>query len=430
MRNNINKLVALATGVSVISGSIVPAFAADTAQNTNANVSTVAQVNGKPILTLQDAINSAISNSDKLKLDDKKITYQDKFNDINENIDDATGVSGDKEDLNSDTRDTTLDQLKQQRDFDEDSLIQKTTTAYNNMVTSQMKIDKAIKGIEVKTKQLNDSKLKQSLGLTTAIDLQGTELQVQALQNSLKASQNALKDAEYSFKVLTGKDVTQYSLQQDIKYESFKIDGSVDEYLDNIIDTELKYNEKLTKLNKDYFNDKDNEVSEEYVNDAKRTSDGANKPVLDATVDTLEKYEKYVKDYNQYESDASAYTNALSRRLSYLNAKLGVYTAETNLNETKKQLKDTLKTLYTNLLATEDNINYIKQNIDLTNKQLSNAKLKYDLGLMTKSDYDTLVVNSLDLDVQLRTAVDGYNTLKSELQKPWLLSGASGSSNS
>ncbi|OPJ65930.1 TolC family protein [Clostridium chromiireducens] len=430
MRNNINKLVALAIGVSVISGSIVPAFAADTAQNTNANVSTVAQVNGKPILTLQDAINSAISNSDKLKLDDKKITYQDKFNDINENIDDATGVSGDKEDLNSDTRDTTLDQLKQQRDFDEDSLIQKTTTAYNNMVTSQMKIDKSIKGIDVKTKQLNDAKLKQSLGLTTAIDLQSTELQVVSLQNSLKASQNALKDAEYSFKVLTGKDVTQYSLQQDIKYESFKIDGSVDEYLDNIIDTELKYNEKLTKLNKDYFNDKDNEVSEEYVNDAKRTSDGANKPVLDATVDTLEKYEKYVKDYNQYESDASAYTNALSRRLSYLNAKLGVYTAETNLNETKKQLKDTLKTLYTNLLATEDNINYIKQNIDLTNKQLSNAKLKYDLGLMTKSDYDTLVVNSLDLDVQLRTAVDGYNTLKSELQKPWLLSGASGSSNS
>ena len=36
MRKNINKLVAFAIGVSVISGSIIPAFAADTnTQNTS-----------------------------------------------------------------------------------------------------------------------------------------------------------------------------------------------------------------------------------------------------------------------------------------------------------------------------------------------------------------------------------------------------------
>ena len=39
----------------------------------------------------------------------------------------------------------TLNQPKQQRDFDEDKLIQKTTIAYNDIVTSQMKIDKATK---------------------------------------------------------------------------------------------------------------------------------------------------------------------------------------------------------------------------------------------------------------------------------------------
>jgi hypothetical protein len=40
-------------------------------------------------------------------------------------------TSGYKKDLNSDTRDNTLNQLKQQRDFDEDSLTQQTTTEYN-----------------------------------------------------------------------------------------------------------------------------------------------------------------------------------------------------------------------------------------------------------------------------------------------------------
>ena len=56
-------------------------------------------------------------------------------------------ISDDKKDFNEDTRDIKLKQRKQQRDFDEDKLIQKITTAYNDIVTSQMKIDKAEKDI-------------------------------------------------------------------------------------------------------------------------------------------------------------------------------------------------------------------------------------------------------------------------------------------
>ena len=71
-------------------------------------------------------------------------------------------------------------------------------------------------------------------------------------------------------------------------------------------------------------------------------------------------------------------------------------------------------------MTTEDNINTLKKNIELNNKQLSNAKLKYDLGLITKSDYNTQVVSSEDLELQLRSAIDSYNTLKEEIQKPWI----------
>ena len=76
MRKNINKLVAFAIGVSVMSGSIIPAFAADTTtQNTSTITSVQAQTNGKPVLTLDDAIKAAISNSETLALDEKKISY-------------------------------------------------------------------------------------------------------------------------------------------------------------------------------------------------------------------------------------------------------------------------------------------------------------------------------------------------------------------
>ncbi|AQR93019.1 TolC family protein [Clostridium saccharoperbutylacetonicum] len=427
MRKNINKMVAFAIGISVMSGSIVPVFAADTTQQVSNTVTSTQTVSGKPLFTLDEAIKAAISNSDILAIDNKKVSYQDKVNDVNERIEDITpNLSSDKKDLNKDTRNNSLDQAEQQREFDEDSVVQKTTNAYNSIVTSQMKIDKAARDLAVKTKQLNDAKLKNNLGLLTEVDLQANQIQIQNLQYAQNYSENQLKDAIYSFKVLTGKDVTQYSLEQDIQFDKLKIDGDVDAYFDEVIDKDLKYKVELNKITKEYYNDHDNQVSERNVQDAKTKTDGATVPVA-ITGETLE---QYMARYNQYEQDKSAYSNALSARLGYLSTKLSMDTTDISLNMTKKQLKDTLRTLYTNLLAQEDKINSTKTSIELTNKQLSNAKLKYDLGLMTKSDYDTLVINSLDLNIQLRSAIDSYNTLKEEIQKPWIAAGGAGSSSS
>ena len=414
MRKNINKLVAVAIGVSVMSGSTIPVFAADTTtQNTSTITSVQAQTNVKSSLTLEDAIKAAVSNSETLTLDEQKISYQDKINGVNEKIDDATStITDDKKNLDNDTADNSLNQAKQQRDFDEDKLVQKTTTAYNGIVTSQKQIDKATKALEIKNKELNDTKLKNSLGIVTTIDLTSTQLEIESLQNTQKSSQNKLKDAEDSFKVLTGKDVTQYTLEQDIKYDTFKIDSSVDEYLDNIIENYLKYSTQLIKLNKDYLDD--NKVSE--------PTKPSDEPFVKKDISTMnvKEYDDYVNSLSDYNAVRQKYVTDLSARLVYLNSKLGAYTSETNINETKKKFKDQLRSFYTNLLTTEDSINLLKKNIELSNKQLSNAKLRYDLGLITKSDYNTQVVSSEDLDIQLRSAIDSYNTLKEEIQKPWI----------
>lgn len=250
MRKNMNKIIAFAIGISVMSGSIIPAFAADSTTTTavSTTTSTTASTTGitttsstatasvqSNILTLDDAIKGAISISNTLALDEQKIAYQDKENDITKKQDDFNNVDDNKAKYDDNTSDTTLDQLKQQRDFDEDSLTQKVTDQYNSIVTSQMQIDMVTKNLDVENKKLQDTKLKQSLGIQTSIDVQSYELQIQKDQNTLSTNQNKLKDAEYSFKVLTGKDVTQCTLEKDIKFEPFKIDGSIDDYLDNIL---------------------------------------------------------------------------------------------------------------------------------------------------------------------------------------------------
>lgn len=445
MRKNINKLVAFAIGVSVISGSVIPVFAVDTTtQNTITVTGVQAQTIGKPVLTLDDAIKAAVSNSETLALADKKISYQNKINDANEELADFNGVSGEQEDFNDDTRNITLNQLKQKRDFDEDKLMQKTTKAYNNIVTSQMKIDKAKMTLEIKSKEVNDANLKKSLGLITSIDLKSTELTIESLKNEQKSNDNKLKDLQESFKVLTGKDVTQYSLEQDIKYEPFKINSSVDEYLDNAIDKYLKYNEQLIKLNKDYYTDDDNKfftsstssgvftidnlIDDDKIEGLKTAAEAAkdtgtpkySSDVDGDGVDDVGAYKAYVDKLNYYNAARDTYTGTLALKVAYLSTKLGIYENETNLNENKKLLKEQLRTTYTNLIATEDSINILKKNIELNNKQLSNAKLKNDLGMTTKSEYNTQIISSEELKLQLRSLIDAYNNYKEQIEKPWI----------
>lgn len=182
-----------------------------------------------------------------------------------------------------------------------------------------MKIDKAAKVLEVKKKELSNANLKKNLGLMTSTDLRSTELQIQNLQNQQTLSMNTLKDAQDSFKVLTGKDVTKFILEQDVKYEQFKINGSVDEYLDNTIDTFKKYSTELIKLKKDYYKDESNQVTEEKVKEAKDKADTTAKPSksmidpADPTTATA-----YTTQLSAYNDAKGAYSTALSLRLAYL----------------------------------------------------------------------------------------------------------------
>lgn len=416
MRRNLNKIVALAIGISAMSGSLMPVFAADNTAPIY-TVKNISELNQKPILTLEEAIKGAVSTSEILQLDTKKITYQDKVNDVNEDLDDYNNVSGNEEEFNEDTREATVDELRQKRDFDEDVLVQKVTKVYNDIVTSQLKIEKAARELEIKDKELSDAKFKESLGMITATNLKSTELEIESLQILKRTSENSIKDAQYSFKVLTGKDVTKYSLEKDIPYEAQKIDGSIDNYLDDVIDRYLKYSEELLKLKKDYFKDSDQKVTDGDVSDAKQITDGAVEPKLSDYDGNADEYEAA---YSKYEKDKNAYTNAVSQRLTYLANKLSVDEERINLTENKKEFKNQLKALYTNLLTTQENIDHLKKSIELSNKSLGDIKLKYDLGMITESDYKTQVISSEDLEIQLRSEINNYNILKEKIHKPWV----------
>ncbi|MDB2160853.1 TolC family protein [Clostridium butyricum] len=435
MRKNLNKIVAFAIGVSVISGLAIPVMA-DT-KVTYANSDSTNQNNAKQVLTLEDAINGAKSCSNTIAILDENIRLMQNINSLSDKKDDVVNSSDDsgsgltdtQKDYDEDKRKLQLNQLEQKRDFMVDKLSQSVTNAYNSLIISQLEISQLKNDIELQKTEIQQYNLKKSLGLVTDINIDQVNLGLQKNLNDLDNKQNTLKDDKENFKVLTGKDVDQYTLEDKIEYKKFALDGSLDEYLDGVIDEYVSYTQEINDLNKDFWNDDDNKVTNGDVSDAKDFYE-ANKdkkaPSLSDYLgdktgdDRINAIADYLKDSNSYTTGLSAYTGAIGLRMNYLQNKSSVTTSELELNETKDQYKKALRTMYTNLLNIEKSIDLLNSNVELSNKQLRINKINYDLGLKTKLDYDKSVSESETLNNQLKSTINSYNTLKAQLEKPWI----------
>lgn len=426
MRKNINRLVAFAIGISVMSGAAIPVFAADTTTatsnsttavstqsttttgtvsgqtQTNKTTITGTQIKVKPVLTLEAAINAGISNSAKLGLQKKKINLEEDKLDIQDDLGNDDGYAYDSQDL-------AVKEAKEDKEILEDQITQDVTDAYYEIVASDKKLETMKKDLEIKTKEFKDSELKQKLGLMTSTEIKTLEINLQTVKNSLQDKENTAKNSKDFFKVLTGKNLNDYILEQDPKFEVFKIEGSVDEYLDNIVEKYYKYDKKSVELLKDYV--KDIKVSR--PSEAPSSSDYSDDVDTTTGLVTKSAKDKYNDAMANYKAEMASYQN-------YLETRYNSSAKSVALDENKKNTKQTLKTNYAKLLNLENTINTDRANLEVNNKQLSILKLKYDMGLVTKTEYNKQVLQSEDLDTKLRADIDEYNKLKNKIRKPWL----------
>ena len=421
MKKNINKLVAFAIGISVMTGSIMPVFAADTdqnvgtsvKQNTNNVIYEQNQVKQNPVLTLKQAIDAAINNSDKLALKSKEIKLYENKADIQDELDD---FQDNDDDFPYDKLELKVKQTKEQKEYMEDQIAEDITNKYNNLVTMQNTLIKLKKQIEIKKKENEYIQFKKSIGMSTTIDIKKAEIDFQKLINSEKAQQDQLKNAQYYFRIITEKDVNNYVLEQNQEYKEFRIEGSLDEYFDKVVDKYYKYDKKLLDMTKD--NLVDNDV------DKPDSHDKFDKADFKKTVENADGTASEEYDSAGYEAAQKAYVQEWNDYGTYLQNKYNLSSSKVSLEENKKNLKKGLKESYVSLISMENDINVAKSNTDVKNKELGIAKFKYDEGLITKITYDNQVLDYEDLETNLRNSVNSYNKLKNQIQKPWLLSGS------
>lgn len=423
MNKNIAKLVAAGIFLGVMSGNVVPTFAAEKAKNKSSKdmQSKVAEDN---LLTLEEAINAAIANSDTLALKSKEVQlYKDKL-DIQDDIDDFTHSD---EDFPYDNLELLLNQKKESMEYLEDQIAQDITKKFNSLVVAEMEIAKLKKDIDIKNREISTKQLKYNLGLSTSLEIDGIKLELKSLEAKLKAKENSLKDSKGYFELLTNLDLSELKLDTTLEFKPFRIEGSVDSYMTTIVDDYMHYNEELILLQKDYLKDhKPTKPSSSSVREPNRDDYTTTTTDPDTGVDiTVPDEDAYNAAMAEYRRSYEAYLTGMNTYGSYLQNKYDLNSGEVQISEGKKSLKQGLIEAYTGLKQIEDNIDLLKSQMELTNKTLEITRTQYNVGLATKLDYDTAVVKSEETEITLRNLINQYNTIVDGIQKPWILNSGS-----
>ncbi|CAI3693293.1 TolC family protein [Clostridium neonatale] len=429
MKKNISLLIALALSVSLAGGNCISVSAIE---KSDFNVSTSNNI-GVSVITLDRAIDAAISNSDSLKLKSKEIKYykdklklQEYSNDFYEDINDDD-IDNELLEFSYDKLEIQKDQSEATKNFLKDQITADITDKYNAIILKEIEIENLKKSFEIINNELYYLKAKVQIGKAKSNDLEDKEIEVKSLKDSITAKENSLSINKEYFGVLTNLNTSNCIFDRSVNYNKFKIDGSIDNYIDEKLDEYLHYNEEILNLTEDTFNEvKDDGVDDILDEDPPSVPDKA-KYVSTETDENGKptasfNYGGYALGMMEYQSKIESYIKHLQRYESYLDGKYSIDEGKVKLEDSKKKLKNGLKESYAALLDLENTIDNLSDTVNSTNKKLEFAKASVENGLMTENDYNSKVLSAKDLESNLRKLVNTHDKLKNNIEKPWTLS--------
>ncbi|MDU4846811.1 TolC family protein [Clostridium sp.] len=407
MKKNINKLIAIGIGLSVIVGNVSPVLATETIRDSKINTISGASENSLKILTLDKAIEAGLNNDDQMKILSSNLNY---YKDLQDYYDEADNDNGE------DQNDVNIDSAKQSKEFRKDAVEYEITNLYNSIVLAEKQVEYQREIVNNEETKTSNMKLKYNKGLIDSVSMSKQEASLKTEKDTLQAKINSLNDLKEKLKLATGINVNNYTFDDRLNYEKLKLDGDLESYIDDKISIITKYDRELADLLEDAVDDmKDDDLDDLEIPDKDKFY---NIPKTDSDGNVIG-YDLNEEAYN------TAKNGALAAYKGYLEAKKGSESASAGVNIKEKTYKNMLRSNYSNILAMEDGIDQLITNIDIANKSLANTKLQYQLGLMTTNDYNTAATGYRQLDISLRQTLNQYYQLKIVFEKPWAVSSSS-----
>lgn len=349
-------------------------------------ITVVGDSGGKTILTLEQAKKIALENDTQYKIQDSYV--KDSQEDYNDMADRYTGNSrGSNVAEKAANRISTLvnldnaynaieiqkfnkNDIKRVSDYD-------VTIAYYNVMKAKYSLDNATRAMELAKKDLEIGKIQFTLGLITKTTLS-------QLENAYKASQttynSAFSDFENAMSTLSKEigqtlDVTKYDIEMTI---GVPVTSSLDAN---------KLKEDFLKNNSSFFGLKNALDSAKYK-----------KSMVDQE---FEDYEESVRRMNEDIKEAFEDMQ--------IEADRDFDDAEYQYNEAVKNLEITIKTQLSAIATLQESVANIRKSYENAKTTFEQNKAKYELGLISRNEFEKSESALKDVYNQLYTAIVNLN---------------------
>lgn len=320
----------------------------------------------KPVLEIQKAIDMAIGKDDVLGQYSRNLEV---YKEQKKEMYDLSTAS-------YNTKVIDVEETEQKKVYRKDVLAKNVTDAYQNMVLLQKNINLLEEQISLGTKQVQQAKIKKEKGYCDELTY---EKAVQALENSkvsLDQTEKKLVDAKKSFLQLTNLNVDNYTLELGVDYEPFVLDEDIVSYATGMANQLVKYTTQKAQLGEDDF---------------------------------------WAHIYQSGpEGGGPTYT-------TYLEQKASVQNAKDNAKSAYDTYKLLIQTKYTSLNAQLDAIQTKASEYNTSIKDMRILEIKYEAGYVSAIDYETQKVALDAKQVEYLNQVYEYNSLKTQVEKPWTM---------
>lgn len=314
-------------------------------------------------LTLDKAIESAISREEKISVLEKKIRAYDEKSKV---IDDPTSA-------NYYSNTYSRDNASQQKDLIQDVVTYNVTVLYDAITIMKKQIELNDQSIELAGKTLKQATIKNKVGLMSQYDLAQVESQLDQELAQKDKNVIALNNYKNQFLTLTGLNVDDYSdLVVDLSYEP------IDEQIDSRITWGVGYYMENT--------DKFLEYQRNHIIEVTQATYGEGGLPVDLVYDT----------------------EATVAESSY------------NASQKKKNLLETLKAGKAELEKLQHTIKIQDTTIKNQKADLTRVQIKEQNGYATGMDVQKAEQSIAKLEFEKMQSIYSYREQKIVLEKPWV----------
>ncbi len=332
-------------------------------------VATFADITEQKVLTRQEAVKKAMDMSIKLQtystqVDATRETLKKKMEDY------QTFKAYEYEDMRIDMR-----QQEQQRDYLKDQIEFDVNSNYSDVILLRQEIMLLEQKIALANKELKQADIKKRNGILDEVSYQKLTLNLSNMKNQKNSKELQLKEVQQKFSLLTNFDITKYELESEITYVPYIINNPIEFYVSSKVNEMIQYNEEAaehynaTKLDRMLIGD-----GPVYLVPDKEATLQSN-----ATV-------------------SSKYSTVEQMRNSYQTSLMGIYT---KLVETREQLEQ------------------LKDQYAIKEKELKVMEIKYNAGLISAYDYEKTKCDFEEFKFSILQCTNSCVQLQTSLQKPW-----------